>query len=119
MTEHRGLSPSLTMWNGVHIPMVGLGTWEANPPEKLKEALRCAFDAGYRLIDTAYFYGNEHIIGEVIEEYTTQRKLTRAELFITTKVRVLLRDSRIRGKLGRLLELTNNSKIYSFINFWR
>ncbi|KAH7706538.1 Protein T08H10.1 [Aphelenchoides avenae] len=86
MTEHPGLSPTLTMWNGVHIPMVGLGTWEANPPEKLKEALRCAFDAGYRLIDTAYFYGNEHIIGEVIEEYTTQRKLTRAELFITTKL---------------------------------
>lgn len=76
------------MSNGVTIPMIGLGTWEAAAagPEQLKDALRTALDNGYRLIDTAYFYGNEQVIGEVIEEYTKAKKLTRAEIFITTKV---------------------------------
>lgn len=78
---------SLTMQNGVAMPQIGLGTWEANNPEELKAALRTAFDAGYRHIDTAYFYGNEATIGELIEEYTAAKKLSRAELFITTKVR--------------------------------
>lgn len=84
--EKKGLAPTLTMHNGVEMPMVGLGTWEALNPEQLKNALRHAFDCGYRLIDTAYFYGNEEIIGEVIEEYTKAKKLTRAEIFISTKV---------------------------------
>ncbi|KAH7706539.1 oxidoreductasealdo/keto reductase family protein [Aphelenchoides avenae] len=79
-------TPSLTMRNGVLIPQIGLGTWEANDPEELKAALRTAFDAGYRHIDTAYFYGNEATIGELIEEYTTAKKLSRAEIFITTKL---------------------------------
>lgn len=33
--------------------------------EELKIALRVALDAGYRLIDTAAIYQNEHVIGEV------------------------------------------------------
>lgn len=76
----------LTMPNGVQMPIVGLGTWEAGCAEQLKTALRTAFDNGYRHIDTAYFYGNEDVIGEVIDEYIQAKKLARADIFVTTKV---------------------------------
>ncbi|KAH7701854.1 oxidoreductase [Aphelenchoides avenae] len=74
------------MPNGVQMPMVGLGTWEAGCAEQLKTALRTAFDNGYRHIDTAYFYGNEDVIGEVIDEYIQAKKLARADIFVTTKI---------------------------------
>ena len=54
--------------------------------EELRTALRIAFDVGYRYIDTASFYENEHIIGEVLKEYIEAGKLKRSDVFITTKV---------------------------------
>ena len=35
--------------------------------EQLKTALRAALDAGYRYIDTATGYKNEHVIGDVLQ----------------------------------------------------
>ncbi|KAH7718263.1 Protein T08H10.1 [Aphelenchoides avenae] len=81
-----GQVPTVTMYNGVTMPMIGLGTWEANNAEELKSALRTAIEAGYRHIDTAYFYGNEAVIGELIEELIGEKKITRADLFICTKL---------------------------------
>ena len=41
---------------------------------------------GYRLIDTAYSYGNHRDIGVVIGRLEREDKITRKDLFITTKV---------------------------------
>jgi diketogulonate reductase-like aldo/keto reductase len=41
-----------------------------------------AFNAGYRHIDTAQFYGNEKEVGEAVR----QSGLPREEVFITTKI---------------------------------
>ncbi|KAH7713904.1 oxidoreductase [Aphelenchoides avenae] len=78
--------PTLRMSNGVELPMLGYGTWNATDPEKLKVALRAALDVGYRYIDTAIVYGNEQVIGDVIKEYTDAGKLNRSDLFITSKL---------------------------------
>ncbi|KAH7721241.1 oxidoreductasealdo/keto reductase family protein [Aphelenchoides avenae] len=78
--------PTLKQSNGTEIPVLGLGTWQATDPEQVKTALRAAFDTGYRYIDTAIAYGNEVVIGEVVEEYIKAGKLKRSELFITTKL---------------------------------
>lgn len=48
----------------------------------LNEALKC----GYRHIDTAAAYVNEHVIGKVLNEWISSGKVTRDELFIVTKV---------------------------------
>ena len=67
--------------NGVKIPAIGYGTWK-NPD--LAEAERCVIDAvanGYRLIDTAYSYGNEKAVGAAIKKCG----IDRSELFVTTK----------------------------------
>lgn len=42
--------------------------------------------AGYRHIDTAWYYGTEAYIGEALKELFDAKVVTREELFITTKV---------------------------------
>jgi alcohol dehydrogenase (NADP+) len=72
--------------NGTELPLLGLGTWQSTDEEQFKTALRAALDGGYRYIDTAYVYQNEHIIGEVLQEYYDANKLKRSDLWITTKL---------------------------------
>ncbi|EPQ26107.1 uncharacterized protein PFL1_06315 [Pseudozyma flocculosa PF-1] len=66
---------------GAPIPVVGLGTWQSAPGEVAK-AVESAIKAGYRHIDCAWMYGNEHEVGEGIKAAGVPRE----ELFITTKI---------------------------------
>jgi diketogulonate reductase-like aldo/keto reductase len=74
--------PTLTLNNGVSIPQLGLGVWQAKDGEEVESAVRAALKCGYRLIDTAAVYGNEQGVGKAIAE----SGIPREELFITTKV---------------------------------
>ncbi|WP_405802798.1 hypothetical protein OG291_29950 [Streptomyces halstedii] len=49
--------------NGVEIPKLGLGTWCIDD-DKVSDAVRASVRTGYRNIDTAQAYGNEHRVGE-------------------------------------------------------
>ncbi|XGW20061.1 hypothetical protein V3C99_003687, partial [Haemonchus contortus] len=79
------VGPTITLSNCRKMPQVGLGTWQSSPAE-VKTATKAAIEAGYRLIDTAAVYQNEEAIGEAIKELIEAGKITRQELFITTKV---------------------------------
>uniref|UniRef100_A0A914RTZ0 NADP-dependent oxidoreductase domain-containing protein n=1 Tax=Parascaris equorum TaxID=6256 RepID=A0A914RTZ0_PAREQ len=54
-------------------------------PDELESALRYAIDIGYRHIDTASLYENEEIIGSVVADLIHDRRVSRKDLFITTK----------------------------------
>ncbi|XP_072402470.1 1,5-anhydro-D-fructose reductase-like [Diabrotica undecimpunctata] len=74
-------------YNGGHqIPSIGLGTFTATDEKQLTDALNKALEIGYRHIDTASAYNNEHIIGKVLKEWISSGKLKREEIFITTKL---------------------------------
>jgi alcohol dehydrogenase (NADP+) len=77
---------SIPMSNGKKLPLLGLGTWLATDEKQLDSALRAALDCGYRYIDTAEIYKNEHVIGAVVEEYIKNGKFKREDIFITTKL---------------------------------
>lgn len=47
------------MKNGVQIPRIGMGTWQIQDRETMKNLLSRAFEIGYRLIDTAAAYSKE------------------------------------------------------------
>jgi len=79
------MATHLTLATGCKMPIFGLGTWQSKP-EEVKLAVLTAIDAGYRLIDTAYVYGNESVIGEALQEAFKANKVKREELFITTKL---------------------------------
>ena len=73
--------PYLTLNDGNTIPQFGLGVWQV-PNSKAAPAIRTAFEAGYRSVDTAALYRNESGVGDAVE----QAGLPREELFITTKL---------------------------------
>ena len=68
--------------NGVEMPQFGLGVWQIPAGAPTRRAVKAALEAGYRLIDTAKFYGNEADVGIAVRG----SGLPRDEVFITTKV---------------------------------
>jgi 2,5-diketo-D-gluconate reductase A len=74
-------SPTVTIADGVAIPLLGLGTWQASDREAY-DAVRTALDLGYRLIDTATMYANEAAVGRAVRESDVPRE----EVFVTTKL---------------------------------
>ncbi|EDW81431.1 uncharacterized protein Dwil_GK12061 [Drosophila willistoni] len=75
----------LSLHNGLQIPVLGLGTWQASDVE-IETALEIALEMGYRHIDTALRYGNEGAIGKVLKRWLDAGKIKREELFISTKL---------------------------------
>lgn len=77
-----------TLNTGAKIPVLGFGTvFEGDDYNLFKESLRAALlVANYKMIDTAWYYGTEKSIGEVLEEVFNEGKIKRDDLFITTKV---------------------------------
>ena len=71
------------------IPHIGLGTWKS-PPGKVKDAVIYAVKNGYRHIDCAHVYGNEKEIGDAFTELFDNNIVTRSELFITSKLSILI-----------------------------
>jgi diketogulonate reductase-like aldo/keto reductase len=76
------LGRSKTLNNGVAIPMLGLGVYEAGAGDETYQAVSMALEVGYRHIDTAKIYGNEADVGRAI----AASALKRSELYIVTKV---------------------------------
>lgn len=80
-------APTKTLSNGVKVPLIGLGTWQAGEnPHLVEQAIKDAVDAGYRHFDCAYIYGNEVEIGKALREKIAEGVVKREELFITTKL---------------------------------
>ncbi|MDL2206022.1 aldo/keto reductase [Eubacteriales bacterium OttesenSCG-928-N13] len=73
---------------GDRIPTIGFGTFGSDhcAPEQMAQAVETALTAGYRLIDCAQVYGNEHTIGEVLERAIGSEQISREELFVASKV---------------------------------
>lgn len=67
--------------NGIAVPRIGYGTWRLSN-EEAELAVFEALKAGYRLVDTASFYGNEKGVGEAVRKSGISRK----EIFVTSKV---------------------------------
>eukprot|EP01006_Ploeotia_vitrea_P022321 TRINITY_DN54724_c0_g1_i1.p1 TRINITY_DN54724_c0_g1~~TRINITY_DN54724_c0_g1_i1.p1 ORF type:complete len:352 (+),score=13.47 TRINITY_DN54724_c0_g1_i1:116-1171(+) len=70
--------PMVEMWHGQKMPVIGYGSWKVRTEAPIKQA----FETGYQHIDSAVAYGNEEIIGNLIQEL----RIPRSELFITTKL---------------------------------
>lgn len=67
--------------NGVEMPVLGYGTYQT-PPRITEQCVTDALRLGYRLIDTAQCYGNEHEVGLACRK----SGISRSEIFITTKL---------------------------------
>ena len=73
--------PTVTLNNGVEMPILGFGVFQI-PPDETERAVATALKVGYRHLDTAASYQNEEAVGRAVRS----SGLPRHELFITTKL---------------------------------
>jgi 2,5-diketo-D-gluconate reductase A len=73
--------PTTTLNDGHAIPEIGLGTYGLRNEAGIA-ALIAGIESGYRLLDTALNYQNEHEVGEAVR----RSGVAREELFVTTKL---------------------------------
>lgn len=79
------LIEDVTLNSGYTMPMLGLGTWTLKG-DVAEESVYHALQVGYRLIDTAKYYGNEVEVGRGIRRAVADGLVTRGEIFVTSKI---------------------------------
>ena len=81
------LVPQRMVSGGAKMPAIGLGTFGSDhvPAERVAAAVYDAIMLGYRHVDCAAVYGNEHAIGESLERVIADG-VRRDELWITSKL---------------------------------
>ena len=83
MSEKKlSIDTRVSLSDGNSMPLLGLGTWAAQPGGETRDAVAFALETGYRHIDTAKMYGNEQDVGEAV----CQSSISREEIFVTTKL---------------------------------
>ncbi|XP_072025157.1 aldo-keto reductase family 1 member A1-like [Amphiura filiformis] len=79
--------PCIELPTGQKMPMLGLGTrTKKSKPGQVKNAVMAAIDAGYRHIDGAFAYQNEHEVGDAIRTKINDGTITREDIFYTSKL---------------------------------
>ena len=71
--------------SGYNLPRIGLGTWKSEKGQ-VKHAVYEALKAGYRHVDCAAIYENEHEVGAAMQQAFTEKIVNRSEVFVTSKL---------------------------------
>lgn len=101
--------------SGNEMPLLGLGMYKITDEREAGQTIRCAVNAGYRLIDTASAYMNEEGVGRGIREC----RLSRKDLFITTKIwNNAQRLGDVAGSFARSLERLMTSYVDLYLIHW-
>ncbi|XP_012785070.2 aldo-keto reductase family 1 member D1-like [Ochotona princeps] len=99
----------LPLSDGNSIPIIGLGTFsepQATYNGLCATSVKIAIDAGYRHIDGAYLYKNEHEVGEAIREKIAEGKVRREDVFYCGKLWATNLDpATVRPALERTLKV--------------
>jgi diketogulonate reductase-like aldo/keto reductase len=91
------MKTSVTLNNGVEMPLLGFGVFQI-PDAETEKAVSEALEVGYRSIDTAAAYMNEAAVGRAI----AASGIPRDEIFVTTKLWV--QDAGDEGNTHRAFE---------------
>jgi 2,5-diketo-D-gluconate reductase A len=103
--------PSVTLNNGVEMPILGFGVFQVPDPAECERSVCDAIDVGYRLLDTAASYGNEEAVGAAIKSHGIDRN----ELFVTTKLWV--QDASYEGAKAAF-ERSINKLGLDYLDLW-
>lgn len=104
----------LVLNNGMQIPKVGFGTYKLKDGNNA-EVFQMALEAGYRYFDTASFYENEEVLGQVLKE----SGIPREELFIASKVwKTEMGYEETKAALNRSLEKLQMDYLDLYLIHW-
>ena len=105
----------VTLNNGTTMPRFGLGVFQAKAGGETAQAVRWAFEAGYRHVDTAALYGNEEDVGRAV----IASGIPRNEIFVTSKVwNEDLRRGRVREAFETTMEKLGLATVDLFLIHW-
>lgn len=82
-------SHSIPLIDGNKIPLIGLGTYgdpRQTPKGTAYEAVKLAIETGYRHLDGALVYFNEHEVGQAIRDKMADGTVTREDIFYCGKL---------------------------------
>lgn len=82
-------SHSIPLSDGNSIPMIGLGTYadhQKTPKGTAYESVKIAIETGYRHIDGALIYYNEHEVGQAIRDKIADGTVKREDIFYCGKL---------------------------------
>lgn len=104
----------ITLSNGIQMSVMAIGTnWMRY--KELKPVLKAGLKAGFRAIDTASDYGNEHIVGRALKNVLNELGISRSDIFITTKIG----NSRQKeGNIYEQLEISLNNLNTDYLDLW-
>ena len=105
------INETVKLKNGVEMPYLGLGVYKAQDGEEVINSVSHALSSGYRLIDTASFYGNEEGVGEAIRNSDVPRD----EIFVTTKIWI---DDQERGSVRKAFETSLDKLGLEYIDLY-
>jgi diketogulonate reductase-like aldo/keto reductase len=103
--------PSVTLNNGVEMPILGFGVFQVPDPAECERSVRDAIDVGYRLLDTATSYGNEEAVGSAIRSHG----IDRSDLFVTTKL--WIEDATYEGAKAAFERSLNKLQL-DYLDLW-
>ena len=94
---------NIRLYNGVEVPVLGIGTFMISP-EDTEKSVYAALKLGYRMIDTANAYMNEEAVGKALKKAINEGIVTREEVFVSTKIWATLyeKESAVDDTLKRL-----------------
>lgn len=85
ITDFNFETKTVMLNSSYEMPIIGLGTWTLDD-ETAENSVYHALKDGYRLIDTARYYGNAQGVGDGVRRAIAEGIVEREDVFITTKI---------------------------------
>lgn len=120
--EKKGSIPTITLNNGMKMPLIGLGTYIGFPPklELVNPLLKKAIlEYGFRMLDCSKVYGTEEEIGKTLKEIFADPKsgIKREDIIIVDKLWIDEMDD-IEGAVKGCLKRLQLDYIDIYISHW-
>ena len=105
---------TIQLSNGVNMPCMVMSTnWMGYP--MMKNVVSAGLKLGFRAFDTARDYGNEHVVGRVMQECLKEQGLKREEIFITTKIG---NGQQVLGNIDEQIEISLKNLHTDYVDLW-
>ncbi|MDN6326981.1 MAG: aldo/keto reductase [Alkalibacterium sp.] len=106
---------SVTLANGLKMPVIGFGIDQIIKEEEVLKTLEKAIEVGFRHIDNAAEYQNEHLVGKAIK----QLDIPREALFLTSKLRNKAHGyGNVRQEVEETLKSLNTDYLDLYLIHW-
>lgn len=119
LKKDKSIPLTRTLKSGYKMPVFCLGTWKSPTSGATQAAVEAAIRAGYRGIDAANDYNNEHEVGAAIAKCIAEGVVTREELFVQAKLwNTNHRPEHVGPDLQQTLKDLQLTYVDSFVIHW-